>query len=357
MQAKVRIYARSTIDSFLSIRGGEHKLGEKLQFLGTQECENLRTGLDDAYRSGVRYALLGIPEDIGPRANGGRPGSGRAWASFLTAFLNVQDNRFFDSNSLLLLGEVETSDLMKAGAAEEAPSRLRELCAQLDERVAPVVKQIRCAGIEPIVIGGGHNNCYPIIKGINAALRERGVLKEDGIACLNCDPHADFRLLEGRHSGNGFSTAHDEGLLRRYFVLALQESYNSEAMLTRFTAAGFRFKTFEEIFIRQESTLAQATDEAIAYLRGDSLPVGIELDLDCIENFPASAHAPFGLQQREAAQLIHRLALSLETEYLHLPEGAPQLADNGERKVGRTIALLVMSYLRARQARRQSVGK
>lgn len=58
----------------------------------------------------------------------------------------------------------------------------------------------------PIAIGGGHNNAYPMLKGYSLAKKEK-------INAINCDPHADFRALEGRHSGNGFSYAVNDGYL------------------------------------------------------------------------------------------------------------------------------------------------
>jgi len=65
------------------------------------------------------------------------------------------------------------------------------------------------------------NNAYPILKGTAGAL---GASK--GINCVNCDPHADFRDLEGRHSGNGFSYAYADRFLSRYFIFGLHENYN-----------------------------------------------------------------------------------------------------------------------------------
>ena len=46
----------------------------------------------------------------------------------------------------------------------------------------------------------------------------------------NLDPHADCRnSAEGRHSGNGFSTAFGEGLIRKYFLCGYHNRYNSQA--------------------------------------------------------------------------------------------------------------------------------
>ena len=47
---------------------------------------------------------------------------------------------------------------------------------------------------------------------------------------VNLAPHADCRnAAEGRHSGNGFSTAFGEGMIRKYFLCGYHNRYNSQA--------------------------------------------------------------------------------------------------------------------------------
>ena len=53
----------------------------------------------------------------------------------------------------------------------------------------------------------------------------------------------------GRHSGNGFSQAHQAGLLASYFVVGLHEGYNSREMLDRLRATGGGLVTYESIFV------------------------------------------------------------------------------------------------------------
>ena len=59
------------------------------------------------------YVLLGVAEDIGVRANFGRPGAHSAFAPALSAFLNQQHNAYFESSEVMVLGEEECSDLMR----------------------------------------------------------------------------------------------------------------------------------------------------------------------------------------------------------------------------------------------------
>ena len=47
---------------------------------------------------------------------------------------------------------------------------LRELTLELDRRVTPIVEAAVSAALIPIVIGGGHNNALPILRGVSRAL-------------------------------------------------------------------------------------------------------------------------------------------------------------------------------------------
>lgn len=350
----IKIYQSDEVASFTMPRSGESKIGEEIKTLSGVKPEDLKDALQKGFNSGARYALLGIPEDIGPRANCGRGGSDEAWSAFLAAFLNIQANQYLDASKILLLGSVELADLSQEAANLENSNpehlkHLRELCAQIDERVAPIVKEIALARLEPIVIGGGHNNAYPIIKGVVEALKESGAQQQSGMACVNCDPHTDFRPLEGRHSGNGFRYAHHEGYLKAYYVLGLHESYNSRESVKQFEACGFKAKSYEEILVRRQASLQDAMNEALAYLSRQNLPVGVELDLDSIAFMPVSAETPCGLTSEDSAYFVHAMASKLSTAYLHIAEGAPKWHHDGKRYVGRSIALQVISYIKAKE--------
>lgn len=109
------------------------------------------------------------------------------------------------------------------------------------QRVISVVSAVMEAGMTPIVIGGGHNNCFGLLTSANRVLQQK-------ISAVNLDPHSDFRLREGRHSGNGFSYAADSGALGYYHVLGLHELKNSEATLQQLEDHGAEFTTFQVVF-------------------------------------------------------------------------------------------------------------
>ena len=341
-----KLYTKADIAKYTSVRVGETKLGESIKV--TQELQTLTARLESAQKEGVQHCILLIPEDIGPRANLGRPGANKGPQAFLQYFLNMQHNAHLDANKVLILGEIEVDDLMSEAQSDDIEG-LRQLCQKLDERVSPVIESIADAGLEPVVIGGGNNNSFPIIEGVLKSLRKRTGKKELGLSVINCDPHADFRLKEGRHSGNGFTYAYDSDYLKKYCVLGLHENYNSQDMLKRFDEAEFLRLSWEDFAIRKTMSFDDYLKEATKYLQ-DVHPVGIELDMDAIEDMPSSARTPFGISPQQAAHYIHTIASSIDTKYLHLSEAAPPLGtDDSERQVGKALALMVVTYLKARQ--------
>ena len=92
-----RIYNYKTIESLFTEREGESKFGEKVVFI-----ENL----DELENANAKYVLFGIPEDIGVRANSGKPGASNAWKACLKSLLNVQANQYTNPENLILLGDV-----------------------------------------------------------------------------------------------------------------------------------------------------------------------------------------------------------------------------------------------------------
>ena len=103
-------------------------------------------------------------------------------------------------------------------------------------------------GLTAIVLGGGNNNSLPVLRAVRAATSRP-------TAAVNCDPHADFRRAEGRHSGNPFRYAKQEGALERYAVFGLHEGYDSEDMLEEMESYHFMFASYESMFVRKSHTI------------------------------------------------------------------------------------------------------
>lgn len=318
-----KFYNPHDVSSYVKKRVGEVKLGEKILTISSwSELANCIAA----------YVLVGIPEDIGVRANHGIGGASTAWHGTLSALLNIQSNNFLIGNEILLLGHFEIDT-----APHQDIPKLRRKTAEIDELVVPVLEKIFRSGKIPIVIGGGHNNAFPIIKAHFLALGNK-------VNVINIDAHADFRdPAEGRHSGNGFSTAFESGFLNEYRVFGLHQNYIHPAIAERFeTDEKFWAIYFEEILGNSQETQV-IWDGFISDLPE---PCALEIDLDSIKNTLSSAASSSGFDLNEIRKLL--LTNKKLFSYLHLCEGATTLADGRtDFATGKTIAYLITDFIKA----------
>lgn len=316
MKQNLQTYSADEIKNLTKIRVGETKLGERI---------NQNWQAQD-----VKFVLVGIAEDIGVKVNKGIGGTATTWQSFLNAFLNIQSISRLRGLEVGIYGCLSFDELKDAINAESVE--------KIDELVEKVIFEISNCGKIPIVIGGGHNNAYPIIKAISKAQKQ-------AINTINLDAHADFRAAEGRHSGNGFRYAMQENFLKKYAIIALHENYNSQVIIDEIMGnKNIQFTFWEDIFLREKLNFQEAIREAISFIK--NAPNGVELDLDCIENVLSSAMTPCGISSTHARQYIYQTAIH-QPLYLHICEGATQL-ETGQQfsSLGKLISYLVSDFMK-----------
>ena len=303
------------IAKLTSIRDGEMKLGEELNYQANESTQ---------------FVILGICEDIGPQANFGNPGAANTFIPSITKFVNMQSNRLCNGKDTAIIGYIQQN------CTFTTVEKARELVEELDDLVTSILQPYFEKGITPIVIGGGHNNAYPIIKAYSKS-------KNTALEVVNLDPHADCRPLEGRHSGNPFSYAKQEGYLGHYTVLGLHGAYNSENMLKYLNEQEFYYSYFAEYMVRPDKL---NSDLQTIIIRSNE-DLGIELDLDAIKSMPSSAFTPSGFELEDARKYIMKLASSKRNSaYLHLPEGAP-INESEVKFVSKSIAYLIHDFIAA----------
>lgn len=323
-------------------RSGEIKLGEKA--LTVPEGASTWEYISNCEAS---FVLFGIPEDIGVKANLGRTGTASAYESALKSLVNIQHNKFCKGNSILLLGQLAVTQEMQEASTlksnnKEHKKRLFQLVEKIDKEVSHIVHQIVSCGKIPIIIGGGHNNAYGNIKGLALA-------KGKPVNAINFDAHTDFRILEGRHSGNGFSYAFEEGFLKKYFVFGIHESFVSKSVFNviKEQESRVRYVTYEEIEVRKQKTFESQLEEGLSFIKQD--PFGVELDLDAIPHVHSSAMTLSGFSVQQARNYIHYFGKHKNASYLHICEGAPDLdLSNNNHLTGKLIAYLITDFIKSK---------
>lgn len=318
--------SKTKIAEFTVIRTGEKKLGEIVPRTEIDLVNN-EDFVKEFSAIYAKYVVLGIPEDIGVRANHGHPGAKNGYNSFLKYFCNMQSNSFINPEEIHILGELHFPELVDQSYGTSDIKELRQICSELDELVYQIIFEIVKHGKTPIIIGGGHNNAYGNIMGSSIALGSP-------IDVLNIDPHADFRAAEGRHSGNGFRYAFEDKFLGKYAVWGLNEMYNNQLILDEFAQdENLCYESFYHIVSEKSVSI----EKFISFL---GPKIGFEIDLDSIKNMPSSAISSIGFSEEEILKFIGNVKSQKEIIYFHLSEGAP--TNDSQHIVGKFLAMAVI---------------
>lgn len=339
----LKIFNHNDLAKITQHRSGEVKFGEKI--ITVPKDENPYEFIKN---SEANYVLLGLSEDIGVKANFGRTGTASAFHSTLKSLVNFQHNKFCKGRELLLLGEIDFSNEMEIASKLDANKKedrkqLFQLVEKIDKEVSHIVCNIIKTGKIPIIIGGGHNNAYGNIKGLALA-------KGKPVNVINFDAHTDFRIMEGRHSGNGFTYAFEDGFLKKYFIFGMHENFVSKSVFNTLKSISERVKynTYEEIAVRKEKSFTNELTNALKFM-GDN-PFGLELDLDAIPGIHSSAMTLTGFSVEKARHFIHFFGKENHASYLHICEGAPDLDDSKNNHLtGKLIATMILDFIKSKQ--------
>ena len=120
-------------------RSGEVKFGEKMITIpkGEKPHDYLKT-------CEAQYVLFGIPEDVGIRANFGRPGADSAWESAIKSIANIQHNRFCKGSQIVVLGTLDVSEEMEEAKdldfhTTDDRKKLSALVEKIDKEVVHII--------------------------------------------------------------------------------------------------------------------------------------------------------------------------------------------------------------------------
>lgn len=339
---KLKLFNSADLAKITQHRSGEVKFGEKIVTLPKEDdiFESLKT-------NEAKFVLIGLPEDIGVKANLGRIGTASAFSSTLKSLVNFQHNKFCKGNELIALGELDFSEEMAIASKlsttiKEERKQLFQLVERIDKEVSHLLCLVIKAGKIPIIIGGGHNNAYGNIKGLALA-------KGKPINAINFDAHTDFRIMEGRHSGNGFTYAFEDGFLKKYFIFGLHENFVSKSVFNTIKSITERIKynTYEEIAVRKEKSFTSELSSALKFI--NDTPFGIEVDLDALPGIYSSAMTLSGFSIEKARHFIHFFGKEEQASYLHICEGAPDLDhSNNNHLTGKLIATLIVDFIKSK---------
>ena len=328
----LKIFKPQDIEKLISKRLGETKFGENIGFINQ---------LSDLEKAKAAYVLLGVPEDIGVRANHGTKGTSKAWNVALRSLLNIQKNRFNDPENIILLGTLDCTEWMQktSNIDNSDPNylnKLGDIVKEIDLELSDIIETIVSYGKIPIVIGGGHNNAYGNIKGTSKGLKEP-------VNVMNIDAHTDLRQLEHRHSGNGFSYAIEGQFLCEYSVFGLQKNYTPEYIFEEMHRSENLNYTFIEELLDDPSQVDHKFSDALEQIGSRSF--GLELDCDAIAYFSSSAISPSGFSVDQIRKFLRLAGKHKNCKYLHICEAAPTEVDSAV--IGKAISYFITDFVRS----------
>jgi len=342
-----RFYGKKDILSITRVRRFESRIGERIGYLNPES-----EWPESISESPAKFVLLGIPEDIGVKADFGTGGADTAWLPFLNEFLNSQSNDFLSGEEILLLGHFDFGDLkflIESHALDpaEKTDAYRHAVKTIDEEVENIVKYITSAGKIPLVVGGGANNAYPLLKAVAKGLHKNNRIPASKLNAICISAHSGFGATEGRHSGNAFRYANDDGYLDRFALIGFQENQVSQSILFELgknTRA--QLHSFEDIYLHEKYNLFQAFARSVEFTNNNYS--GIELNLDAIQHVLTAYCSPTGISITEARQFVHFMGSRSKPGYLHISEGACQLqSGRKDESTGKLIATLVSDFVKA----------
>lgn len=271
-----------------------------------------------------RFVIIGISEDHGPQFNKGLGGAQQGFQASIERLGHMQSNAFLSGSGICVLGELQ----------QRTPfSSHNNTVVELDEMVETLLDEYLLPHQQVIVLGGGHNNALPLLR-YQAKQRQQ-------VTCFNIDPHADLRETKERHSGNPFSFALEEGILKMYHVIGLHESYNNQYILKQFEQEALSFQTFETYLDAPIDFLQVLNDK----LNSTESDIQLDIDLDSIPFMPASAWTPSGFSLDQVRSLLRFISRAKNVHTLHLPEGAPKTEDE-LKFYSKSMAYLISDFIK-----------
>lgn len=271
---------------------------------------------------GVDVAFVGVPEDRGIVANGGREGARSGPRAIRRAFYRLTPG-FRPALSDLSL--VDVGDVRTEGRTLE----------EVHESTRTVVASIAARGILPVVLGGSHDLTFPGLAGLVDGLG----LNEGDLGVVNVDSHLDVRdMSHGLTSGTPFFRALEE-LPRRalkgdnFAEYGIQELHNSPWYYQWLRQAGGSVFTLKSLQGRPMETFLQALQ--VAGEGPHTIAVSVDIDAARSTDAPgASASNPNGLSAQDLEKVAYLAGRTERVRFFDVMEMSPPLDVDG-----RTAAL------------------
>ncbi len=282
---------------------------------------------------GCRVALLGLPDDLGVRMNGGRPGAALGPPSFRHALsrYGVHDPLGTEFPLVFDAGDVVPSADPKLTSEANL--------ARTHARVHEAASALHALGLFPIAIGGGHDLTLPFVQAAIEAERKRVPSTPPApptpFGGIYFDAHLDVRAAAG--SGMPFRRLIEDHGVGPISITGLQPLVNSREHVRWFAEHGGLF----------DGATIDAAGNPVKPANPGPLTAGfLSLDLDVFDQSIApgvSAMNPSGAMPRDITPRLLRAAASPWVRCFDIMELCPTHDEQG--RTARLAAHMFLVFL------------
>jgi formiminoglutamase len=286
------------------------RLGDRIQAL--HDADALNPG---------DVMILGVCNEVGVLANGGRPGAMEGPILFRKAFTRLTD---------VCLGQRALWDAGDVPSSVDYPVFF--------ETTAAVVATCLRKGAFPVVIGGGHDCAFGDYLGLCAAKDQAPP------AVINVDAHLDMRPVDGPSSGNPFYRMLEQGLPGEDLAaVGLLRERNASAHVAYAEERGAHLQFMEP---GKEADVLAETRAILNgfHLKGRRILASFDVDSIGASWAPGvSALNPWGITSDTAIQLARAFGRCPSVAIFDLMEYSPAYDRDG--LTGWLLAFLVSEYI------------
>ena len=325
----LNLFTQEELIELTKTNENEKKLGETIYTIHSDE-----DFFEAVKNCSAKYVVVGIPEDIGMRVNGEQGGTHNTFLPTIEALVNIQENQFLSGKDILVLGYLDYIDTVNDFVADD-DEKGHYLVKQLDKDTTELIQFLISADKTPIVIGGGQNNAYGILKGLSEA-------KNQKVNAVNLDDKPDLNKTNTRHSTNAFSFALEEGFLENYFIFGLHQNKTPQHLFDFIqNHVNIEYNFYEEIAVYKTTSFENELQRAKQFISQQLF--GIEIDIDALQNFTNST----GISPEKARRFVYYLAQHNNASYLHISESSPN--QKNINSAGKFISCLITDFIKAKR--------
>ncbi len=283
------------------------------------------------------FGLLGYGVDSGVALNHGRTGAAAGPNAFRAAWGRLAQPLHKPQTSIGDFGNILCPD-QQLPAAQKA--------------LAQGVEFLLSKGVQPLVVGGGHDMAYGHFLGIQKFLNSHQPQARLGV--LNIDAHLDLRMPspEGT-SGTPFQQMSQELAQQKkpfhYCCVGLRETANPPSLLKRAEKIGARLIGLDDCCQANWKAVAASLDQFLAPL--DHVYLSLDLDVFHCGIAPGlSAPSPMGIDAHFGRRLLRHILGSKKVISMDIAELNPRFDIDGN--TAKLAAEMAYEWLLAPQQNR-----